>query len=146
MIWGLWPSKVMLLENGDGKDLAIIPVRQGQVAVYTSIHSVSMTPLEETLVVEGSGFLAQKVRYKDQSGAGLPEQAYGGAEYYVEGDWMVIDGMDRYFESLSFRVNKSYDNELIIDNSRILLYEFFEDGLGEVTMDIVFRPRVLLLR
>lgn len=138
--------KVMVIVNGDGKDLAMIPVRDGQVAIYTSIHSVSMTPLEETLMVEGSGFKAQKVRYKDQSGAGLPEQAYGEATYRIDGDWMVIEGMDRYYESLSFRINKSYDNQLIIDNSRILLYEFFEDGLGEVTMDLVYRPRVLLLR
>lgn len=145
ILWGLWPIKTLVMTDGQGHRLMLIPVEEDQQMVYTSIHSVSNTPLEETLTVVEGGFLAVKVRYKDQSGAGLPEFTYDQAEFYTEDGWLVIEGFDRRYEGLSFRVNQVYDNRLKVNGSEILLYNLVEGSKGEVDMKIANRSRWLVM-
>ena len=141
----MMPVRMLVIKDGDGLVVLRQKVTVGQEMVYTSIHSVSMTPLEETLTIgDQGGFDAVKVRFKDQSGAGLPEMNYGEAEFYTRDGWMVIEGMDRHYDRLSFRINERYDNRLYIDDSQILLYEMVTGGVGELNLSQVFRPRCLL--
>jgi len=141
LLWGLWPIKTLVLNDGEGHPLMFIPVEEGQEMVYTSIHSVSNTPLEETLVVVDGGFEAVKVRFKDQSGAGLPEYTYNDSDFYTEDGWLVIEGFNRSYESLSFRVNQLYDNRLKVNGSQILLYNLVGGNKGEVGMTIAAKSR-----
>ncbi len=106
---------------------------------------MSNTPLEETLAVAKGGFEAVKVRFKDQSGAGLPEYTYDEGKFYTEDGWLVIEGVNRYYERLSFRVNVLYDNKLDVNGSEILLYDLVEGNKGEVGMEITNKSRWRLM-
>lgn len=131
---------ILCLEIRDGRTgelYDIIEVEDGQAFDYASIHSVSMTPLIETIKVYEDGyFIADTVKYKDQSGAGLPEYAYDDAIFSTDGEWFVIGNMNRRYDDLSFRVNQEYDNAMIINGREIALYHYFKDGKGGLEFKI----------
>ncbi len=136
-----WPLKwSLVVEDEDDMVRLVIPITEKLEFTYYSIHSVSRTGLMEYLHVEEQEgtfvFVADKVRYEDQSGAGLPEYAYDGSRFYEEDGYFYIDGMDRVYKSLSFQVEEAYMNTLFIEGHEYLLYTWPKDRKGSVEFTI----------
>ena len=142
----LWPTTTLEMRDKDGSLLSLESVKSGDTMVYHSIHSVSMTRLEETIRFERSlEFVGVKVRYEDQSGAGLPEFPHDGGNFYTENGWFVLEDYNRVYPSLSFRINEAYDNRLDINGNQILLYNYFDHKKGVLNMKLVRQPVGLFL-
>lgn len=136
-----WPVKwALVITNDDHQTVYTRPFDDGLEFEYMSIHSVSLTTLLEYIRIEERDgayvFVADKVRYEDQSGAGLPEYAYEDSVFYEEDGYFFIEGMDRVFKDLSFQVEEQYNNTLFIDQVSYRLYDWVDDRKGSVSFEI----------
>lgn len=113
--------------------------------VYSSIHSVSLTEIIETIVIGDDEFIAMKVQYSDQGGAGMPEFDYGDSEFYIEDGYFVIDNMNRVFETLSFQVEPKYKNNMTINGRNIQLFDLIEDRKGSLEFEVITTSTLVYL-
>lgn len=113
--------------------------------VYSSIHSVSLTEIIETIVIDDRQFIAMKVQYSDQGGAGMPEFDYGESEFYIEDGYFVIDNMNRVFETLSFQVEPKYKNNMTINGQHIQLFDLIEDRKGSLEFKVTSTSTLVYL-
>lgn len=110
-----FPTKCLQITDVENDDvLRNIPVKEGQVIVYHSIHSVSNTPLEEHLAIQGKELSLKEVRYIDQGGAGMPEYGYGSEVFENKGDYFVISNFQRVFPEIIFNIQEKYKNRLVV--------------------------------
>lgn len=138
LVWFLLPELDLNLKDANGRVIDVIKVEDQATMVYHSIHSVTMTRLQETIRIDREqGFISTKVRYEDQGGAGLPEFPHSGGTFYIEDGWFVLEGYDRVFDELSFQVEKAYDNRLVIDGNQILLYHYWDRQQGVVNLEVL---------
>lgn len=110
---------------------------------YYSIHSLSHSPIKEKYLILDDGFMLKSIRYKDQGGAGMPEESLDDAVFSQEGEWFVIDELNRELTQLNIFVHERYENSVTINNKQILLYEYFQDKEGSVTIQL---KKVALLK
>ena len=123
---GLLEKKIAVTAVEQNKIVAEVPARAGVKLTIKFIHSVQKTPVEEELEFDGEGWIVHRTRYKSQ-GVGLPFMESDG-EFRREGDWFVMDGMERRIALLSLRTGVGTQLTLELDGAEIKLYEIFEPG------------------
>ena len=111
------------------------PAADGTKIVVNFIHSVQKTPVEECLAVESSGFRLMYSRYQS-FGVGLPFLASEGS-FRQDGDFFVMDNMNRFYQNLEFRVGLGTKLTLSVGDVKLNLYERFPVG---TKVDVVVAP------
>ena len=114
---------LLVVESEQGALLYAERARAGMPVVIRFIHSVQKTPVEEDLRVndELSGFVLDATRYQS-FGVGLPFLASEG-EFRVDGDFFIMDGMERRFPRLSLRTGAGTELTLVLDGTEERLFE-----------------------
>ena len=90
------------------------------------IHSVQKTPVIEELQFQSGEFVLIRTKYKSQ-GVGLPFDAADG-NFRRDGDWFIMDEMNRRFRSLDFRTGKGTRLTLTVGEKEFELYKKFPVG------------------
>ena len=119
---------LLVVESEQGALLYAERARAGMPVVIRFIHSVQKTPVEEDLRVndELSGFVLDATRYQS-FGVGLPFLASEG-EFRTEGEFFVMDDMERRFPSLSLRTGVGTELTLVLDGTEEKLFEKLPPG------------------
>ena len=131
------PISYLSIESLANKIFFVEKVNVGDRLQLHSIHSASSTPLEKTLFVgENQTIILQKVKFFDQTGAGLPELAKSPEDFYIEENGFVIDNMQRSFTIIGMQVDELYENQLTIHGKNISLFDFFSSKKGSVEIKI----------
>ncbi|MBQ9479122.1 MAG: DUF1850 domain-containing protein [Selenomonadaceae bacterium] len=123
---GLLEKKIVVKAVEENKIVETIPARAGLSLTIKFMHSVQKTPVEEDLEFDGAVWIVHRTRYKSQ-GVGLPFMESDG-DFRREGDWFVMDGMERRIDRLSLRTGLGTQLTLELDGKEIKLYEMFEPG------------------
>ncbi len=90
------------------------------------IHSVQKTPVVEELVYRDGEFILVRTKYKSQ-GVGLPFDA-GDGIFYRDGDWFIMDNMNRRFKNLELRTGKGTRLKINLGGREVELYKKFPVG------------------
>ncbi|MBR3745825.1 MAG: DUF1850 domain-containing protein [Selenomonadaceae bacterium] len=90
------------------------------------IHSVQKTPVIEELQFQSGEFVLIRTKYKSQ-GVGLPFDAADG-NFRRDGDWFIMDEMNRRFKNLEFRTGKGTRLTMTLDGQKFELYKKFPAG------------------
>ena len=119
---------LLVVESEQGALLYAERAHAGMPVVIRFIHSVQKTPVEEDLRVndELSGFVLDATRYQS-FGVGLPFLASEG-EFRTEGEFFVMDDMERRFPSLSLRTGVGTELTLVLDGTEEKLFEKLPPG------------------
>ena len=127
-------SAVLFLLTGSpkifvGTDSATVTVVDAQENLPLKIeflHSVQKTPVIEELQFQSGEFVLIRTKYKSQ-GVGLPFDANDG-NFHRDGDWFVMDDMNRRFRSLEFRTGKGTRLTITVGKKKFELYKKFPVG------------------
>ena len=115
-------SQPCLFVKAGGQRVAVVPAAPGTSFTIHFIHSVQKTPVWENLAVapDGSSFVLHSTRYQS-FGVGLPflEQ---------EGDYYIMDDMERHFPRLTLRTGVGTKLTLTLGGRRYRLYESYPPG------------------
>ena len=103
-------------------------VSNGDPIVFSYIHSVSKTPIEETLEVSKGLIHLVKVSYIDQGGAGMPEFGWGSEKFKIEDGKFVLEGFQRDFQQINITVQRAYDDRLKIGDHDVELIGIAKEG------------------
>ena len=133
---GLTEKQLKVVAVEQNKVIKSIAVRAGIPLTIRFIHSVQKTPVEEDLEFDGQAWIVHRTRYKSQ-GVGLPFMESDG-DFHREGDWFVMDGMERRIEHLSLRTGVGTQLTLTLDGEEIKLFEQFEPG---TRIDLIVDPK-----
>ena len=90
------------------------------------IHSVQKTPVIEELEFDGEDFILLRTRYKSH-GVGLPFMESDGV-FREEGDWFVMDEMNRRIKNLSLRTGVGTELTLELNGETFELYKKYPAG------------------
>ena len=90
------------------------------------IHSVQKTPVIEELEFDGEDFILLWTRYKSH-GVGLPFMESDGV-FREEGDWFVMDEMNRRIKNLSLRTGVGTELTLELNGETFELYKKYPAG------------------
>lgn len=88
--------------------IALGPVRQVDL---TYLHSVTKTPVRETLALDAGGFVQQRIEFF-VPGPGLPTEALPGERFERLPDRFVYDNMQRRIGVLHMRVDPAQEQAL----------------------------------
>ena len=86
------------------KTIAVVDAEENLPLTIEFIHSVQKTPVIEELAFDAGEFVLLRTRYKSL-GVGLPFDA-GDGHFRREGDWFIMDDMNRRFKNLELRTGK----------------------------------------
>ena len=111
---------------GEGQLIAAAPAIPGTRFAICFIHSVQKTPVRENLCLEDNGFRLDSTEYKS-FGVGLPFLESEGA-FRREGEFFIMDHMDRHFEQLSLRTGVGTELRVLLNGREYHLYEMFPPG------------------
>ena len=133
VLWYLF--RPCLFVRGEDQILAIVPAEKNMEFSLHFIHSVQKTPVLEILRVNEArdGFVLDSTRYQS-FGVGLPFLASEGS-FHEEGDYFVLDGMQRRFPSLSLRPGVGTELTLRNREKEYRLYELVPIG-SRVDLDL----------
>lgn len=108
--------------------LTVVPATAGMPVTIHFIHSVQKTPVWENLVVnkQKDGFVLQSTKYQS-FGVGLPFLASEGT-FHQEGDYFVMDGMERPYTMLSVRPGVGTELTLRLEDVEYRLYQMVPLG------------------
>ena len=108
--------------------VAIVPAQPGTPFSIHFIHSVQKTPVLENLAVDvdGHSFILHSTKYQS-FGVGLPFLAEEG-NFYQEGDYYILDGMERHFPQLTLRTGVGTQLTLYIGRRTYRLFETYPPG------------------
>jgi len=122
----------------EDRQIAKMPVRSGLPVSIHFVHSVQKTPVDEFLVVnqDKNGFILNSTRYQS-FGVGLPFMENDGG-FRREGEYFIMDNMDRRFERLSVRPGVGTQLTLTVDGKKYPLYK--DVPLG-TKVDLYMAPR-----
>lgn len=123
----------VITKNHEDKVVYINEVKDGEKIVFSYIHSVSNTPINEILYIDGDKISLQEVRYIDQGGAGMPEFTWGDEVFEKEGKEFVIKNFRRDFEHIPITVQKEYKDILTFENKTLKLDEIIGgNGVADI--------------
>lgn len=94
--------------------------------VIRFIHSVQKTPVIEELEFDGEDFILLRTRYKSH-GVGLPFMESDGV-FREEGDWFVMDEMNRRIKNLSLRTGVGTELTIELGGETFELYKKYPAG------------------
>ena len=106
--------------------VAIVDAEENLPLTINFIHSVQKTPVVEELEYRDSEFVLLRTKYKSQ-GVGLPFDAADG-KFYRDGDWFIMDNMNRRFKNLELRTGKGTQLKIILNGREYELYKKFPVG------------------
>ena len=106
--------------------IATTEARRNTVLTIKFTHSVQKTPVIEELEFDGEDFILRRTKYKSQ-GVGLPFMESDG-DFREEGDWFIMDNMNRRIKNLSLRTGIGTDLTINFAGEEIKLYEKFPPG------------------
>lgn len=89
-------------------------------------HSVQKTPVIEELELRNGEFVLLRTKYKSL-GVGLPFDANDG-KFYRDGDFFIMDNMNRHFKNLELRTGKGTQLKITLDGREFDLYKKFPLG------------------
>lgn len=110
----------------ENQTVAVVDAKENFPLTISFIHSVQKTPVIEELEFQGGEFILKRTRYKSQ-GVGLPFDAADG-KFYRDGEWFIVDEMNRRFKNLELRTGKSTQLKIILNGREYRLYEKFPLG------------------
>lgn len=113
---------------GGGTRLLDRPVQAGTAVTIRFIHSVQKTPVWEYLSVndQADGFCLHKTKYQS-FGVGLPFMESDGT-FRHEGDYFIMDHMERHFPQLHLRTGVGTQLTVTIDDTTCPVYQYLPDG------------------
>lgn len=119
---------LLVVESEQGALLYAEKAYIGMPVTIRFIHSVQKTPVEERLRVDDdlAGFVLDETRYQS-FGVGLPFLASDG-EFRTEGDFFVMDGMERRFPRIALRTGVGTELTLVLDGTEERLFEKLDPG------------------
>lgn len=106
--------------------VAVFDAAQGLPITIEFTHSVQKTPVIEELAFDAGEFVLLRTRYKSL-GVGLPFDA-GDGNFRREGDWFIMDDMNRRFKSLELRTGKGTRLKITVGGREYQLYKKFPLG------------------
>jgi len=106
--------------------VAVVDAKEGLPLTIEFMHSVQKTPVIEELVFDAGEFVLLRTRYKSL-GVGLPFDASDG-NFRREGDWFIMDDMNRRFKNLELRTGKGTRLKITVDGREYELYKKFPRG------------------
>ena len=106
--------------------VAVVNAEENLQLTINFIHSVQKTPVIEELEYRNGEFILLRTRYKSQ-GVGLPFDVADG-KFYRDGDWFIMDNMNRKFKSLELRTGKGTQLKINLNGKTYELYKKFPIG------------------
>ena len=106
--------------------VAVVDAKEGLPLTIEFTHSVQKTPVVEELEYRGGEFVLLRTKYKSQ-GVGLPFDA-GDGIFHRDGDWFVMDDMNRHFKEPEFRTGKGTRLRITLGGREFDLYKKFPLG------------------
>lgn len=106
--------------------VTVVDAAQGLPITIEFMHSVQKTPVIEELAFDAGEFVLLRTRYKSL-GVGLPFDA-GDGNFRREGDWFIMDDMNRRFKNLELRTGKGTRLKITVDGREYELYKKFPLG------------------
>lgn len=106
--------------------VAVVNAEENLPLTINFIHSVQKTPVIEELEYRNGEFVLIRTKYKSQ-GVGLPFDVADG-KFYRDGDWFIMDNMNRKFKSLELRTGKGTQLTLNLNGKSYELYKKFSIG------------------
>ena len=106
--------------------VAVVDAAQGLPITIEFTHSVQKTPVIEELAFDAGEFVLLRTRYKSL-GVGLPFDA-GDGNFRREGDWFIMDDMNRRFKNLELRTGKGTRLKITVGGREYQLYKKFPLG------------------
>lgn len=133
----LLASQPYLFVKAGGQQVAMVRAQAGTPFSIRFIHSVQKTPVWENLAVDedGRGFVLHSTKYQS-FGVGLPFLEQEG-QFRQEGDFYIMDDMERHFPDLTLRTGVGTQLTLFLDGQEYRLYESFPPG---TPVDIFVSP------
>ena len=106
--------------------VAVVNTEENLPFTINFIHSVQKTPVVEELEYRNGEFVLIRTKYKSQ-GVGLPFDMADG-KFYRDGDWFIMDNMNRQFKSLELRTGKGTQLTINLNGKTYELYKKFPIG------------------
>lgn len=106
--------------------VAVVNAVENLPLTINFIHSVQKTPVIEELEYHNGEFVLLRTKYKSQ-GVGLPFDVADG-KFYRDGDWFIMDDMNRQFKSLELRTGKGTQLTISLNGKTYELYKKFPIG------------------
>ena len=106
--------------------VAVVDAEENLPLTIEFMHSVQKTPVIEELAFDAGEFVLLRTRYKSL-GVGLPFDA-GDGNFRREGDWFIMDDMNRRFKNLELRTGKGTRLKITVDGREYELYKKFPLG------------------
>ena len=106
--------------------VAVVNAEENLPFTINFIHSVQKTPVIEELEYRNGEFVLIRTKYKSQ-GVGLPFDVADG-KFYRDGDWFIMDNMNRQFKSLELRTGKGTQLTISLNGKTYELYKKFPIG------------------
>ena len=122
----LFTSSPKIFIGTEHETVAVVDARENLPLTVEFIHSVQKTPVVEEMTFNAGEFVLRRTKYKSQ-GVGLPFDATDG-NFRRDGDWFIMDDMNRRFKSLEFRTGKGTQLTLTLDGRTFELYKKFPTG------------------
>ena len=122
----LLTSAQKIFVGTENQTVAVVDARENLPLTISFIHSVQKTPVIEELEFRGGEFILLRTKYKSQ-GVGLPFDAADG-KFHREGDWFIVDEMNRRFKNLELRTGKGTQLKIFLNGREHELYEKFPRG------------------
>ena len=112
--------------EGNEKIITKVDAKKNLLLEINFIHSVQKTPVIEELKFDGEKFILLRTKYQSH-GVGLPFMESDG-NFRAEGNFFVMDDMNREIKNLSLRTGIGTELTIKIDGEEIKLYEKFPVG------------------
>lgn len=122
----LLTSTPKIFVGTENATVAVINAEENLPLTIEFMHSVQKTPVIEYLNFQSGEFVLQRTKYKSQ-GVGLPFDAADG-NFHRDGEWFVMDDMNRHFKNLELRTGKGTRLTITLDDKIFKLYEKFPVG------------------
>ena len=110
----------------ENQTVAVVDAKDNLPLTINFIHSVQKTPVIEELEFQSGEFILKRTKYKSQ-GVGLPFDIADG-KFYRDGDWFIVDEMNRRFKNLELRTGKGTQLKIFFNGREYKLYEKFPLG------------------
>ena len=115
-----------IVVSGQNFTFATVNAAENLPLTIKFIHSVQKTPVIEELEFKKGEFILLRTKYKSQ-GVGLPFDISDG-KFYRDGEWFIVDEMNRHFKNLELRTGKGTQLTIIWDGKTYELYKIFPIG------------------
>ncbi len=110
----------------ESKTIFVADYQENLPITINFTHSVQKTPVIEELELRNGEFVLLRTKYKSQ-GVGLPFDASDG-NFHRDGEWFVMDDMNRRFKNLELRTGKGTRLKITLDGRGFELYKKFPLG------------------